>query len=114
MLGVEQATWNFTSSLAPVPVFDTVATDWLAARPVLSARFVAIFNAVYGGIAKRLDARGLMQTVNTVWIKDEPLYFDEFTLAALIKLTELTASIHPQIKLCTASPNTWLVLLMHL
>ena len=48
-----------------------------------------------------------MQIVNTVWIKDEPLYYDPFTLTALIQLMELSSSIHPQIRLYQDKLAVW-------
>ena len=68
--------FRILGGFSAVPVFDAAATDWPAARPVLSPRFVTIYKAVYGAIAAQLDAKGLMETVNTLWIKDEPLYAD--------------------------------------
>eukprot|EP01052_Picozoa_sp_SAG31_P004517 SAG31_NODE_187_length_20848_cov_22.521953_23_plen_83_part_00 len=61
---------------------------WATAKPVLSPRFVRLFQAVYGAVVARLETAGLLSLVSTVWIKDEPEYNDPFTLAALVLLHE--------------------------
>eukprot|EP01050_Picozoa_sp_SAG11_P018086 SAG11_NODE_2683_length_3101_cov_3.117255_1_plen_623_part_00 len=102
------ATWNFSHELPAVAVFAPLdSTEWAAAQPVLSPRFVRLFQAVYGAVAARLESAGLLSLVSTVWLKDEPEYNDPFTLAALVLLHELVAALHPQMTLYQTKLAVW-------